>query len=92
MAVRWILNVLEAIPLTPWWVHARRQRNRRRDAGTSAAITRRVSNVPSLELLAKRNVPEMSDFPQDQSRTVFGRTGARRATAYGHVTRSGRAF
>jgi hypothetical protein len=24
MAVRWILNVLEAIPLTPW-VHARRE-------------------------------------------------------------------
>ena len=28
-AVRWILSVLRAIPLTPWWVHTRRQRNRR---------------------------------------------------------------
>jgi hypothetical protein len=29
IAVRWILRILRAIPLTPWWVHARRQRNRR---------------------------------------------------------------
>jgi hypothetical protein len=29
IAVRWILSVLRAIPLTPWWVHAQRQRNRR---------------------------------------------------------------
>jgi hypothetical protein len=29
IAVRWIVRVLRTIPLTPWWVHARRQRNRR---------------------------------------------------------------
>jgi len=29
IAVRWILCVLRAIPLTPWWAHAWRQRNRR---------------------------------------------------------------
>jgi len=29
IAVRWILRILRAIPLTPWWVHVRRQRNRR---------------------------------------------------------------
>ena len=29
IAVRWILRVLTAIPLTPWWVRARRRRNRR---------------------------------------------------------------
>jgi hypothetical protein len=29
IAVRWLLRVLRTIPLTPWWVHARRQRNRR---------------------------------------------------------------
>jgi len=29
VAVRWIVRVLRTIPLTPWWVHARRQRNRR---------------------------------------------------------------
>jgi hypothetical protein len=29
IAVRWILSILEAIALTPWWVHVRRQRNRR---------------------------------------------------------------
>jgi hypothetical protein len=27
IAVRWILRVLRAIPLTPWWVAARHQRN-----------------------------------------------------------------
>jgi|HubBroStandDraft_1064217.scaffolds.fasta_scaffold75218_2 hypothetical protein len=29
IAVRWMLRVLRTIPLTPWWVQARRQRNRR---------------------------------------------------------------
>jgi hypothetical protein len=29
IAVRWILRVLMAIPLTPWWVRARRRRSRR---------------------------------------------------------------
>ena len=29
IAVRSIFSVLRAIPLTPWWVHARRQRNER---------------------------------------------------------------
>jgi len=29
MSVRWIVRVLRAIPLTPWWLEARRQRNRR---------------------------------------------------------------
>jgi hypothetical protein len=28
IAVRWILRLLKAIPLTPWWVRGRRQRNR----------------------------------------------------------------
>ncbi len=27
--VRWILSILRAIPLTPWWLFTRRQRNRR---------------------------------------------------------------
>jgi len=29
ISVRWILRVLRALPLTPWWVRARRRRNRR---------------------------------------------------------------
>jgi len=29
IAVRWILRVFRAIPLTPCWVRARRRRNRR---------------------------------------------------------------